>query len=57
MNQLIGHEKISKVEDSHLTWGEVKDYLGQLEIAIMDENYATCKKIFSATVSGYESPD
>jgi FlaA1/EpsC-like NDP-sugar epimerase len=51
------HKKISRVEDKHISWDEVKGYLGQLEIAIRDENYAKCKKIFSTTVSGYKFSD
>ena len=49
------HEKIQLVKDKGLSWIEVSEFIDKLQIAITDENFDECKRVFSQTVSGYSN--
>ena len=48
------HEKISKIDDSHIVWDEVTRHLAEFEKAIKEENFKQINKIFTETVSGFK---
>ena len=49
------HEKIMRVDDSRISWNEVKKNLSKLEEAIDSDNFEEFNDVFLSTVSGYKS--